>query len=251
MLSIIILSKDEAQTIRKCIESVRDIADELIVVDSDSLDNTCEIAKSLGGRVYINKLVDFSTQRNFAMGLSKGDWILYLDADEQATEEFKKELMSVIENYREDSRIGGYFINRRNFFLGKDWDFVDKVQRLFYKKFFVGWEGVVHETPRIKGRFDHIQSAIFHHTHRNLQQMLEKTNRWSEFEADLRIKAHHPRMNIFRFIRVLVTGFLKSYFKEKGYKNGTEGIIEAIYQAFSMFVTYSKLWEKQKKFSKS
>jgi len=108
----------------------------------------------------------------------------------------------------------------------------------------VAW--VVHETPTIKGAFGEIERPINHYTHRSLSQMVEKTNEWSEYEAELRIKAGHPEMTWWRFFRVIVTAFFKSYVFEKGYKNGTEGIIEAIYQSFSIFITYAKLWEMQR-----
>ena len=90
-----------------------------------------------------------------------------------------------------------------------------------------------------------IKSPILHLTHRNLYQMLEKTNEWSEYEAKLRFDSKHPKMSWWRFLRIMLTGFFKSYLLEKGYKNGTAGIIESIYQSFSMFITYAKLWEKQ------
>ncbi len=77
--------------------------------------------------------------------------------------------------------------------------------------------------------------------------MVEKTNNWSEIEADLRFKVHHPKITTLRLVKVMITGFTQSYFKQNGYKNGTEGFIEAVYQAFSLFITYAKLWEKQQK----
>lgn len=245
MLSVLILSKNEEDVIEECLKSVKGFADEIIVVDSYSTDKTVELAEKLGAKVIQNKFDDFSSQRNFALLKAKGDWIFYLDADERLTEEFKKEAKEVVNNFKEDG-IGGYFVKRKTFFLGRDWGMSDKVQRLFYKKFFKGWEGVVHETPKIEGKFGEISSPILHFTHRNLSQMLEKTNEWSEYEAQLRLRVHHPKMNIFRFIRVMLTGFVQSYIKEKGYKNGTEGLIESIYQSFSMFITYAKLWEKQR-----
>ncbi len=116
---------------------------------------------------------------------------------------------------------------------------------MFYKDRFIEWKGVVHETPKIKGEFGEISAPVLHYTHRDLTLMVDKTNKWSEYEADLRWKSHHPRMNVLRFIRVMATAFIGSYIGEKGYKNGTAGLVEAIYQAFSMFITYAKLWEKQ------
>lgn len=245
MLLVIIITKNEENVIKDCIESAKDIADEIIVTDSFSSDKTVEIAKKLRAKVYQNKFTDFSRQRNFAFSKASGDWILYIDADERLTEDFKMEVKNVLSNFKEEDGIGGFYVHRKTFFMGRDWGLTDKVQRLFYKRSFIGWEGIVHETPKIKGKYSEIKSPIIHNTHRNLYQMLEKTNEWSESEAKLRFNANHPTMSWWRFFRVMLTAFTKSYFKEKGYKNGTAGLTEAIYQSFSMFITYAKLWEKQ------
>jgi len=246
MLSVIIITKNEEDTIADCIKAVKEIADEIIVVDALSIDKTSEIAKDLGAKVFVRNFTNFSDQRNFGFKRSRGDWVLYLDADEQATEEFKTELKKTIANYKKESGIGGYFIKRRNFYLGKDWNYTDKVQRLFRREFFGGWHGKVHESARITGEFGVIESPVLHYTHRDFYRMVEKTNEWSEFEAEERLLAHHPQMNILRFIRVMLTGFFKSYFCENGWRNGTAGVVEAVYQAFSMFITYAKLWEAQR-----
>lgn len=246
MLSIIIITKNEEEVIEDCIKSAKPVADEIIMVDDYSDDKTVEIAKKLGAKIVQNRFVDFAAQRNFAMSLAKNNWVLFLDADERLTPEFIKELKSIINRERlKSDTIGGYFIKRKTYYYGRDWGFSDKVQRLFYKPNFLEWKGQLHETPYIKGEYSEINSPILHFTHRNLSQMVKKTNNWSEYEASLRLKAHHPKMNVFRFGRIMLTGFFRSYIKEKGYKNGTEGVIEAIYQAFSMFITYAKLWEKQ------
>lgn len=246
MLSVIIITKNEQDVIEECIKSVKSVADEIIVVDDYSDDDTASIAQKCGAKVVQNKFVDFSKQRNFGISLVKNNWVLYLDSDERLTPEFITELKSIIgrEKLKSDV-ISGYFIRRKTYYLGRDWGFSDRVQRLFYKPNFVEWKGLLHETPYIKGEFSEISSPILHFTHRSLSQMIKKTNNWSEYEAQLRLKANHPKMNVFRFFRIIITGFAGSYFKEKGYKNGTEGLIEAIYQSFSMFITYAKLWEKQ------
>ncbi|RJQ25331.1 glycosyltransferase family 2 protein [Candidatus Parcubacteria bacterium] len=245
MLSILIITKNEENSIGDCLKSIKDLADEIIVIDSYSSDKTVETAKEYGVSILLNRFEDFSKQRNVGFDSSKGDWILYLDADEEATEEFNKEIKKTIKDFDPTCRYGGYYVRRKTYFLNKDWDYSDKVQRLFYRKSFRGWSGMLHETPRVQGEFGEISSPILHFTHKNLSQMLEKTNEWSDYEADLRIKAKHPKMNILRFIRVIGTGFLDSYVKQNGYKNGTKGFIESMYQAFSLFITYAKLWEKQ------
>lgn len=247
MLSVIILTKNEEAVIADCIESIKDLADEIIVIDSSSEDRTVDIAKHLGAKVFEHDFIDFSKARNFGIEQAKGDWVLYIDADEQATNSFIGEVKDSISHYKIDSSIGGYYIRRKTFYYGRDWQFIDKVQRLFYKKKFKEWHGVVHETPKISGEFGVIKSPILHYTHRNLSQMIAKTNEWSKYEAELRLKAKHPKMNSLRFIRIMITGFIQSYIYQNGYKNGTEGVIEAIYQSFSMFITYAKLWEKQNK----
>lgn len=245
MLSVVIITKNEENVIADCIDSIKSVATEIIVVDSGSDDRTAEVAKHAGAKVFVHAFEDFSSQRNFAMSKASNAWVFYLDVDEQATAEFNKELIQKIRTFDEDSNIGGFFIRRKTFYFNKDWGSVDKVQRVFFKRRFKKWEGVVHETPKIVGEFGVIESPVLHYTHGDLSQMLSKTNEWSEYEAELRHNAHHPKMNALRFVRVMSTAFIRSYILDKGYKNGTEGLIESIYQAFSMFVTYAKLWEKQ------
>mgnify|MGYP001567050567 FL=1 len=243
MISVLIISKNDGDVIGDCIKSVKDLADEVIVVDGGSQDKTIEISEKFGPKVVKNAFRNFADQRNLALSLAKNEWIFYIDSDERATPEFIESIKIKIESA--DDNIGGFYIKRKTFYLGRDWGFSDKVERIFRKDKLRNWHGVVHETPDFEGHLEIINEPILHYTHRNLEQMIEKTNDWSEYEADLRLKANHPKMNIFRFLRVMITGFLRSYIAEKGYRNGTAGLIESIYQAFSMFITYAKLWEKQ------
>lgn len=242
MLSVVVLTKDSEDTLGKCLTSVKDLNSELVVLDSGSKDKTEEIAESFDAKFISKRFIDFSTQRNFGIDKTSGDWILYVDSDEELTEKFKEELLKKIS---QNSDLGGYFIKRKTYFFGKNWGLTDKVQRLFLRSNFIEWNGIVHETPKIKGEFGIINNPINHYTHRELSQMVEKTNEWSNYEAALRFKSGHPRMTSWRFFRVITTAFFSSYFREKGYKNGTYGIVESIYQSFSMFITYAKLWEKQ------
>lgn len=245
MLSIIIIAKNEEDVIESCLESIKDFGSEVIVIDGKSTDRTAQKAVLHGAKVVINPFEDFSTQRNHALKLIKNDWFLYIDADERITKDFIEEVKKVIQEFDPSSGIGGYFIKRKTFYYGRDWGLTDQVQRLFYKKSFIGWEGIVHESPKIIGTFGTIESPINHYTHRNLSQMLEKTNAWSEYEAKLRFEANHPKMNVLRFMRIILTGFMQSYFGNYGYKNGAYGLIESIYQSYSLFITYAKLWELQ------
>lgn len=247
MISVILITQNEEEVLEDALKSLEGFADELIIVDSDSVDNTVEIARSHSAKVIKNRLISFSEQRNIGFKNAKGDWIFYLDADERITPEFKKEALSKISSYDPQSKTAGFFVRRETYYFGKKWGFTDQVQRLFYRERFKEWYGVVHETPKVEGKFEVIHEPILHFTHRNLSQMIEKTNKWSNYEADLRYNAHHPEMTWWRFPRVMVTEFLRSYMIGGGYKNGTRGLIESMYQAFSIFITYAKLWELQGK----
>lgn len=247
MISAIIITYNEEEVLEDALKSLSGFADEIVIIDSKSTDNTQSIAKKYKARIIEHELESFAEQRNLGAKHAKGDFIFYLDADERVTGEFKKEVFATIAAYNPLSDIAGYFISRKTFYFGRDWGLTDSVQRVFYKKKFKEWYGVVHETPVVNGQFEHIVSPINHFTHRNLQQMIVKTNKWSNYEAELRLKAHHPRMSWWRFPRVMVTEFFKSYFSQKGYKNGTYGLVESIYQSYSAFITYAKLWELQNK----
>lgn len=245
MISVLIITKNEEDVIADAIKSVKDLADEVIVVDGGSADRTIEVAEKHGAKVVKNKFKNFSDQRDLARSASHEPWILYLDSDESATPEFINELKEGIRSAENDSSIAGFYVRRKTFFYGQDWHFTDKVQRVFKKDKLKGWHGVVHETPDVDGELGLIDAPIEHYTHRNFEQMIAKTNEWSDFEAELRFRSHHPKMTVWRFPRVMITAFFDSYFGQGGYKNGTAGFIEGIYQSFSMFITYAKLWEMQ------
>ena len=244
-LTVLILTRDDSEVIGEAIRSAIGFAKEIIVIDANSTPESKKICEKLGVKVVHNQFKDFSDQRNFGMYQATTTWVLYLDSDERLTPAFKDEVKEVILNSKEFEPIAGYFLKRKTFYYARDWHFFDTVQRLFIRNRFIEWKGVVHETPYIKGEFGHIASPILHFTHRNLTQMVRKTNEWSEYEAKLRFEANHPPLAPWRFMRVMTGEFLNSYIKNKGYKNGTYGLIEAIYQSFSIFITYAKLWEMQ------
>lgn len=247
MITAVIITANEEEVLEDCLKSLSGFADEIIVVDSESTDKTVSIAKKYNARIFSEKFKSFSHQRDLGLKHAKYDFIYYIDADERLTPEFKKEALSLVNAYNPLSNTAGYYVFRKTFYLNKDWGLFDKVQRLFYREKLSGWHGVVHETPIVAGEFEVISSPILHFTHRNLEQMLEKTNKWSIYEAELRYTSQHPVITWWRFPRVMIPAFFKSYIGQKGYKNGTAGIIESIFQAFSIFVTYAKLWELQNK----
>lgn len=240
-ISAVILTKNEETRIAECMNSVA-WADEIIVVDNGSTDKTVEIAKKLNAYVIIDQSNDFSGLRNKGAEIAKGTWLLYIDADEVVTTKLRKEIE---EKIKESS--SAYYISRRNYYLGHEWPTKDKMIRLIRKEALIAWNSKLHEHPEIRGFIGDLKEPLIHNTHRTLSEMVEKTNEWSDIEADLRLQANHPHMVAWRFFRVMGSAFWKSYIYEGGWKAGIVGWIESMYQAFSMFITYAKLWEKQQK----
>jgi len=239
-LSVIIIAKNEEKRIVQCLESVA-FADERIVVDNGSTDKTMDFARRYGAKVCIAKELDFSGLRELGLKEAMGPWVLYIDADEEVGEKLQNEIVDVI---RSDSVIG-YSVRRDTYFLGQHWPYQDTVERLFLKSSLKGWHWTLHETPLYVGTIGTLANPLIHRTHRTLEEMVAKTNEWSRLEAKLRLDAHHPTVVWWRLLRVMITGFNRSFFAQGGWRAGTAGWIESIYQGFSMFITYAKLWEMQ------
>lgn len=243
-LSALIIAKNSEELIKDCIASVK-FCDEIIVVDGHSTDTTRELARSLGAVVVEGSPDNFSKQRMIGLEKAKGEWVLYIDTDERVSPELAQEIR---EKVGSTSQISAYKLKRKNFYLGNnEWPKIEKLERLFRKKNLKSWYGKLHESPEFAGQIGELNGFLLHYTHRDLFTMLAKTNQWSEIEAKLRFDAKHPPIVWWRFFRVFLTGFIDSYIVQSGWKVGTAGLIESIYQGFSMFVTYAKLWEMQQK----
>lgn len=242
-ISAVILAKNAENLIADCLDSVT-FCDEVIVIDDYSTDRTSDIAKLMGASVYPYSSESFSKKRNLGLKKAKGKWVLYLDVDERLSSELRENIKKIIESKRD--MYSAYRLNRQNYYLGNNpWPKIEKLERLFKKTKLEEWYGELHESARVEGPIGDVEGVIKHYTHQDLTGMLDKTIRWSKIEADLRLKSDHPQMSWWRFFRVMLTAFYDSYIKQKGYRVGTAGFIESMYQAFSMFITYARLWELQ------
>jgi len=253
-LSAIVITRNEEERIRECLKSLF-FANEIIVVDSGSIDKTVDIAKKYGAIVVEKTNSNFSDSRNRGAKMAKGNWLLYVDADERVTPALKKEILSQITNHQARSAklrlspITSYAIPRRNFLLGHEMKYggwwPDYVLRLIKRKALKMWKGELHEQPEIDGKAGKLKNPLIHNTHRSLTTMIAKTNEWSEIEAKLMYDSNHPKMNITRFFTAAFREFWYRAIRRKGFLDGSVGIIEIIYQVFSRFVSYAKLWELQ------
>lgn len=245
-ISAVVLTNNSQDHIEETLSSL-EFCKEIIIIDNGSTDDTVKIAKKHKAIVVEDYSKDFSKKRNLAISKAKEEWLLYVDADEIVTEELRRDIENITES---DVRFVAFRIKRKNFYLGGNpWPFVEKLERLFKKNSLKKWSGILHESPKVEGEIGELQGLILHYSHKDLSSMLKKTNEWSNMESLLRFNNNHPKMTSWRFFRVFLTGFFEYYVRQGGWKVGTVGIIESIFQGFSLFITYAKLWEMQQKSS--
>lgn len=249
-ISMVIIGKNAQDLIKECLDSVK-WAEEVVYLDGGSTDKTLEIVKKFKKakiKKQKKKNMDFAAWHNQGIEESQGEWIFYLDTDERITPQLKKEILKVIKNSKEFS---AYAVPRQNVLLGKPVKFggwwPDYQIRLFKREKLKKWKGKLHEQPVFEGNLGYLKNPMIHITHRDLSSMVTKTNQWSEIEADLLYKSGHPPMTWWRFWRIMLTEFWERGIKKQGWRDGDVGWIEIIYQMFSRFITYAKLWEKQQK----
>lgn len=246
IISAILIVKNEESKLRDCLKSI-DWVDEIIFVNNDSIDRSVEIAKEFECRIFKYRDGTFPDRKNFGAKKARSKWLLFIDADERINSSLREELMSKIKSQM--SKVSAYAIPRKNFILGREFkqsnQSPDYVIRLIKKDAFIGWEGTLHEQPKFRGELSYLKNPLIHLKHDNLHDMVIKTNVWSELEAKLMIEAYHPPMNIFRFLSAVLREFWLRFIKEKAFMDGSEGIIYGLYQIFSRFLSYAKLWEIQ------
>lgn len=246
-ISAIVITKNAENLIADCLDSLS-FADEIVVVDNKSEDRTREICEKMGAKVFEHESQDFSQARNFGLKKALGEWILYVDADERVDKNLKNAITHLTKDSGSVQQFNAYFLKRKNFYFGNhEWPYIEHLERIFRRDKLEGWQGKLHESPKIKGEIGELGGYLLHYTHRDLYSMVKKTMEWSKIEAELRFRSGHPKMSWWRFPRVMLIAFFDSYVKQGGWKAGTIGLIESMYQSFSIFVTYARLWEMQNK----
>lgn len=242
-ISGVVITKNAEGLIADCLDLLS-FCDEIVVIDNKSEDRTPEIAKRMKAQVYTFETNDFSELRNFGLKKANGEWILYVDSDERVTPSLREAIIKSTNN--PINKYVGFRMQRKNFYFGNhEWPYIEHLERLFKKDKLEGWYGKLHESPRVKGEIGELDGYLLHYTRRSLSSMLEKTIEWSKIEAEFRYKSGHPKMTWWRFPRVMLTAFLEFYVRQGGFRVGVVGLIESMYQSYSIFITYARLWEMQ------
>jgi glycosyltransferase involved in cell wall biosynthesis len=243
-LSVIVITKNEAAHIVACLESVA-FADEFIVVDSGSTDNTVELARAMGATVeQTSDWPGFGSQKNRALALAEGEWVLSIDADERVTPELAQEIRQVIR--QESGAHDAYEIARLSDFCGRfirhsGW-WPDRVVRLFRRGKARFSDAAVHEkvVPADASPVGRLRGHFLHYPYPDLDALVSKSNRYSS-DAAAMMHARGKRTSVFGALGHGFWTFIRIYFIRRGFLDGRHGLVLAVTAAAGSFYRYAKL----------
>ena len=252
MLSVAIVTCNEERNLARTLASVS-FANELVVVDSGSVDRTIEIAESFGARVFKRMWPGFAAQKNFAIQQCTGDWVLSLDADEELSPELCRQLSILLPS---NPPADAYFLKRRNLFLGRwiRWGgyYPDAKLRLFRRaaaNFAPAAhfeERPVHETIAFDGASATLDYDLIHHAYPTLEDYLEHMDRYSTLGAELLVQQRRTSDSWAAFywnvLCVPQLTFVWNYFCRLGFLDGREGLLLHLYHSAYVSWKYAKAW---------
>lgn len=246
-ISVIVIAFNEEDRLAKALKSVKDIAAEIIVVDSNSRDRTVEVAKRFTKKVFQRKWTNYSEQKNFANSKASYPWILSLDADECLSPQLQDEIIML---KKKEPEVSAFSMPRKVYYLGKwihhsGW-YPDRKIRLFCREKAL-WKGeYVHEKLVVEGRVVKLKGDIYHYTYRNISDHLERINTFSNLGAK-KLYAEKKKCRWFHLVFLPSLGFLRSFFWKAGFLDGYAGFVIAVIHGYAVFARYIKLREIWKK----
>lgn len=256
-LSVVLATFNEEKNLPKCLDSVRDLADEIVIVDGTSEDDTVEIAKKYGAKVLVTKnLPIFHINKQKAIDLATKDWILQLDADEIVTSELAKEIKEKIGNWIRPigggkSHVNGYWIPRKNWFLGrflmKGGQYPDYTLRLYRKGKGQLPQKDVHEQAVVEGDVGYLKEPLSHYPYENFASYYLKWNRYNDLllrQIKENLKHKDPMAKLlytigYFFVKPL-HWFLTTYIRHKGFMDLWPGFVFSFFSALRFPVSYLK-----------
>lgn len=249
-VSVLIYASNDERNIVRAVTSAKLLSPHVIVIDIGSTDRTATLARSEGARVYsvghvsIVEFVRMKGIRNV-----RTDWFFILDSDEVITSEVADEIRQRISSRNTDLQsIGAFRVPRKNIFGATTWLkhggwWPDAQTRLIRTDALTDWPAIIHATPIINGRIEHLHHPILHYSHGNFHGMVEKTIVFEGIESDLLTAAGKPA-SVLIFMRKFLGELNRRMVLRLGFLDGSAGIAESIYQAFSKTITYLFVYEK-------
>ena len=242
-ISAIVITYNEAANITECLGSLK-WCDEILVIDSASSDNTCELAREFTNNLTITGNLPYGEERNIGIGKAAFDWILWTDADERISPELKAEITNLIND--QNSKHDAYLINRRSFFINKfikhsGW-YPDYTLRLFKKSAGIRFDSLlVHEKAVYNGSTGRLKSDILHYTDRDFEHYINKLNNYTSLSAE-ELKAKGKKASFFDIIFRPAFTFFKMYFLKLGILDGYMGLVVSTLSSVHVMTKYSKLY---------
>lgn len=250
-ISVAMATYNEEENIARCLASVRQLADEIVIVDGTSTDKTIKIAEEYGAKVEVTDNPPiFHINKQKAIDACRGDFILQLDADEEVPEELKKEILEIT---KKGSRFAAFRIKRKNFFLGrwlkKGGQYPDPVIRFFKKgQAFLPCKSV-HEQMEVRGKTGFLKNDLIHHVYPNFSRYLVHSNRYTCLTAqeleEQKIKFSLPNHLNYFIVKPSAT-FFRIYCRHKGFQDLFPGFVFAVFSGLHFPIAYIKYWEKLK-----
>ncbi len=258
-LSVVLATYNEEKNLPSCLDSIKDLADEIIIVDGSSTDKTVEIAKKYGAIVKIttNK-PNFHINKQMAIDMATKDWILQLDGDEHISPELKDEIRGILdkENHKSSiinhkSDVNGYWMPRKNWFLGrflmKGGQYPDYTLRFYRNGKGRLPQKDVHEQAEVVGKVGYLKNALLHYPYKDFRHYLNKWNRYNILFAG-QIKEEQENKNIIqKFLYAIGYLFVKpshwfltTFIRHKGLVDSWQGFIFSLFSALRFPVSYIK-----------
>ncbi len=239
LLSAVLIACNEEKKIQACLDALQ-FADEVIVVDSGSHDRTPEIARKAGARVFTRLLDNFAAQRNYAMSLAEGEWVLFVDADERVTLELRVQIEKTV---RDPEAADGYELFRVNHIFGGPMKYgasgSDSPLRLA-RKSKAHWEGLVHEKLVVEGKTGRLERELQHVTYQTLDEYFSKFNLFTSLDAREMLRKGEPLPSIFKMVLRPLAEFFYYYVLRQGFRDGRRGFVYQVLSSFYIFVKYVK-----------
>jgi glycosyltransferase involved in cell wall biosynthesis len=239
-LSIILITKNEAANIRACLESVA-WADEVVVVDSGSTDDTVSVCKELGAQVHVHDWPGFGVQKNRALSYATKDWVLSLDADERVTPGLRADIERVLHAV---NTADAYLVPRLSNYCGRfmrhsGW-YPDLLPRLFKRGKARFSDDLVHERLVVEGETGELHGMLLHYAFDDLEEVLHKVNQYSTAGAQM-MQQRGRKASLSGAVLRGIWSFVRTYIMRGGFLDGREGFMLAVSNAEGTYYRYLKL----------
>lgn len=244
-IAAVIITRNEAANIERCLASLG-FCDEIIVVDSGSTDETVSLARAKGAKVFQREWAGYGAQKNHANSLSRFDWILSIDADEEVTPELRREIEAVVQS---PGAKAAYSVPRKTIHSGRwirygGW-YPNRVVRLFRRSLGRWTDSAVHERWETTGNVGELSSDLNHYSFRDIADQVVRNNVYSTLGA-LRLREEGGKFSLGKLLLKPVSKFIETYVIKRGFLDGYRGFIISVSAAYSVFLKWAKLWEVER-----